>query len=192
MVDFKIPPIPMSKGGGALLLDHLRSGAQGGAHIAPKITYLLGYKLRVASNGTWEGTGVALAGALTQTLDLPTVFPTRPFPTNVWVHRVYYQVNTPLAGGAIATATLDLGDAGNDDEWVDLADIFTGAPSTPQWDDTDADAVFAAAKMPVFEAAYVPRATITTTVGNISVATAGDIDIVYEISPKMPILPSPL
>lgn len=190
MVDLKYTPIPLGKGGGSLLVNALQTNSIGGAALAPRMGFYLGYKLKIDGSGYWDDLRtVALEGDGSQIIDLSATFPHRAFPTNVWVRRVYTYLITAFSGGTVSAATLSLGDTGNDDEWGDLIDIFTGAGTVRVFDTADADAAYAAAQDPVAESAYVPLATLATTGGNVNDLTAGELDIVYEIYPLMAALP---
>jgi hypothetical protein len=190
MVDLKYTPIPLGKGGGSLLLNALQSNSIGGSALSPRMGFYLPYKLKIDGSGYWDDLRtVALEGDGSQIIDLSATFPHRAFPTNVWVRRVYTHLITAFSGGTVSAATLSLGDTGNDDEWADLVDVFTGAGTVRVFDTADADAVFAAAQDPVAESAYVPLATLATTGDNVNDLTAGELDIVYEIYPLLAALP---
>src|SRR5688500_13503166 len=114
MPDMKVYPIPVGKGGGAHLINGLKSGNVGGAHLAPDLHWCFGYKLKVDGSGYWDDLrATALAGAGSQVITLATTFPHRPVPTNIWIHRIYIRLITAFSGGAISAATLSLGDTGN-------------------------------------------------------------------------------
>lgn len=195
MAGLNLLTVPVGKGGGALALNAIKSGSIGGAHLMVNWTLMLGYKLKVDGSGYWNDGGAsgagatALAGAGSQVITLGTTFPHKAFPANVWVKKVYTRLITEFSGGAISAATISIGDAGNDDEWTDLVDIFTGASTTHAFDTADADAVFAAAQDPVAETAYAPLITIATTTANVNVLTAGEVDIWFELTPIIPDLP---
>ena len=87
------------------------------------------------------------------------------------VYVLYQVLDTPLSGGAIATAVSDVGPAANPDQLADNIDVFTGASIVfgPQIGDLAAVGTV-----------YTTQVTadieilLTTTVGDIDEATAFD------------------
>src|SRR5688500_6754803 len=110
----------------------------------------------------------ALAASTSQALDLHTAFPNHLFPEGVIIHACVLKLITAFSGGAISAATASVGDAGNDDEWVDLQDIFTGAAVVPETDQADADATEAAGGFSKYEDAFIPLLSLTSTSANLS------------------------
>lgn len=168
-------------GGGGKLIRNLQSSNIGWA--ADAMPFWWGFKLKVDGTGFWDkGGDVALAAAGSQVINLNTTFEATPFPEDVFVEAVFCRVITAFAGAA--TPTLSVGDAGNDDEWVDLLDLTT----TGVFEDSgDADATAAVAGVPLYESAYVPLATIAAA-ANIDTLTAGEVDIMFRFRPTPPIL----
>jgi hypothetical protein len=140
-------------------------------------TYWWIYHCKVVSGAIGA---VALAAATAQAINLHTAFPNHTFPEDVCIHGAIVRSIVGFTGGSISAATVSVGDAGNDDEWVDLHDIFAAGAAAP--DTGDADAVNAAGGFLTFEEAYIPLATIDTTGDNVSAATAGEFEIAFLLS----------
>lgn len=119
----------------------------------------------------------ALAASTSQALDLHVAFPNHLLPEGAIVHCAVIRLVTAFSGGAISAATASFGDAGNDDEWIDLQDIFTGASAVPETDQGDADATQAAGGFTVYEDAFVPLLSLTSTTANLSALTAGELEV---------------
>jgi len=103
-------------------------------------------------------------------------------PANSRIVDAYLIRLTDFVGGAISAINVDLGDAGNDDELIAAADLFTGAKATA----AVTTAIVAATR--VFEAAYTPIITFASTNGNLSALTAGAFEmvLVYETPDPSP------
>ena len=103
-------------------------------------------------------------------------------PANSRIVDAYLIRLTDFVGGAISVINVDLGDAGNDDELIAAADLFTGAKATA----AVTTAIVAATR--VFEAAYTPIITFAATGANLSVLTAGAFEmvLVYETPDPSP------
>lgn len=104
------------------------------------------------------------AAAVTQTFTLLSSAPTG-------VYVLYQVLDTPLSGGAIATAVSDVGNSANPDLLADNVDVFTGAviPFGPQIGDLGASgSVYSTQAVADIEI------VITTTVANVNVADAFD------------------
>ena len=81
---------------------------------------------------------------------------------------------TDVAGGSITTAVVNIGDAGNDDELLAAADVFTGAKATAPVTSKNG-----AYTLGTFEAAYSPIVTVTCS-HNVSTATSGAMELYIE------------
>lgn len=91
---------------------------------------------------------------------------------DAWIVRI-----TDGAGGSVSALTVSLGDAGNDDELLATADIFTGAKATAA-----ISVANGAYTLGTFETAYTPILTFTSTTDNLVNLTAGEWEfcIAYE------------
>jgi hypothetical protein len=98
-----------------------------------------------------------------QALDLNATFTTNTFPTNVIVIGGYGRLFEVFAGGTISACTVELGDAGNDNEIITATDVFTGASLARQL----------GLNINTQEAAYTPLLTMTATAGNLSTTESG-------------------
>jgi hypothetical protein len=94
-------------------------------------------------------------------------------PANAMIMQAFLIPITDGAGGTVAALTVDLGDAGNLDELLALADIFTGAkaanPILPAQ---------GAYTLGTFETGYTPILTFTSTGGNLVALTAGEWEFI--------------
>lgn len=122
-----------------------------------------------------------LAAATTHAIDLHTAFPSNLMPEGVFIHGCVLKLNTAFAGGAVSAVVASVGDAANDDEWIDGQDVFTGASTVPASDTLDTDAVSAIAPG-VYEDAYIPILTLDTTSANVNALTAGSLEIYFLLS----------
>lgn len=125
----------------------------------------------VRQRGKPDSTRVALAaGVGPQEIDLHTLFPRLLFPANVRVLRgALVRVRANTAG--LTTCTIQVGDTGAPAELVTASNLHTGTvgreivtPAAVQFEKH-------------FESAFVPTMTLTSTVNNLSAATAGAWDI---------------
>lgn len=113
------------------------------------------------------------SAATSQALDLSATFASNAFPTNVFLCAgSYVDLIQVFSGGAVATATVILGDAGVTNGLLTSSNVFTGAtlgatvtPSATEYRQFN------------FESAYVPLLTLTTTVGNVNACTQGIVDV---------------
>lgn len=153
-------------------------GVNDGSAIVAK-TYWWRYVCTI-SDGAIGAT--ALAAATTQEFDLHTAFPDHKFPEKVVIHQCVLKLNTAFAGGAVSAAVASVGDTGNADEWIDAQDVFTGASTTPETDQGDADAVQAAGGFTPFEAAYIPTLTLDTTTADVDALTAGELEVWFLVT----------
>lgn len=184
MSDMLTPRLQRS-GGGAYMLDRIRT--QGSPNIAFCQPGWVGYKLKFRSSGDWDKNGTtARAAATSQVITLATTFEDSPFPTNVVVAGVLINVITAWTG--LTTPTLSVGDAGNDDEWVDLFDL-TSTAGAYYVDTGDSDAVNAAGGFLVPETAYAPIVTLGTGAENLTALTAGEVDVLFLCIPIPRALP---
>lgn len=121
----------------------------------------------------------ALAGATSQEVAFATAYPGNPFPTNVVRKQPLIFPVTPLAGGTIASATVEMGDAADPNGIVEASNIFTGSPLLNTYVQTITAAEFARRT----ETAFAPSFTLRTTVGNVNAATAFDFYALIEFTP---------
>jgi hypothetical protein len=91
-------------------------------------------------------------------------------PTNARVMFAWINLLEEFAGGSVSAITMDLGDAGNDDELVAAEDVFTGASTGVK---TGAGAY----TLGTFEAAYTPILTFEATDDNVVNLTAGAVEV---------------
>lgn len=130
----------------------------------------LWYQRLQIANGAIGAT--ALAGAVNQTFDLHTAFPTNLFPANVRrLDGTYQKLRTAFSGGAVATATGEIGDAGDTDGLLTATNIFTGASTSY------VDTIAAAENASRIETAFIPTYRIVVTAANVNALTAGDVTI---------------
>lgn len=118
---------------------------------------------------------------LTDDLTVSTTFPNRKFPANVYVKiRVIVDILVEFSGGAIATAVLDAGNAGDLDGIVDNLNVFTGAGTGIKnaINSTGTD-------LYGFQAALNLTITLTTTVANLDQLDAGSA-IIYVVCEAVP------
>jgi hypothetical protein len=108
------------------------------------------------------------AAALTQTYNLGPALAAGEI-----IDKAAFKIVTPVSGGAIATATLQVGFTGTTNGFVTATTCFTGAGSPVAGD----GASLANTGGKAFTAASQAVAVLTTTTGNVSVATAGEIHI---------------
>jgi hypothetical protein len=187
MVAFPHSPRQGRLGGGAQLINDLQSGQMGWAF--PWMDWGWGYKLKIDSrhSGYWDyNRTTAITAGTSQVITLGTTFEGTPFPTNMIVEAVFVRVITPFAG--VTAPVMSVGDAGNDDEWVDLFDLTASAGL--YIDSGDTDAAMADDGVPVPEAAYAPIVTLGTGAGNLTALTAGEVDIIFKLRPFPPTLPA--
>jgi hypothetical protein len=96
-------------------------------------------------------------------------------PAKARIMNAYLIPVTDGAGGSVAALTVSLGDAGNDDELLAAADIFTGAkaanPILP---------ANGAYTLGTYEATYTPILTFTSTTDNLINLTAGEWEFVIQ------------
>lgn len=103
------------------------------------------------------------------------------FPANVWINVAppYIRRITAFAGGAVSACTAEVGDTGDPNGLVTATNVFTGASAgivtTPS----------AAEYGARFEAAYAPTITLRTTTANVSVLTAGELEVVIPYVPML-------
>jgi hypothetical protein len=169
-----ITPRLQRMGGGGYMLDRIRSGQHANASFVTPAW--IGYKLKVDGSGYWDkNQTTALAAATSQVITIGTTFEHSPFPTNVVILAVLVRVITPFAG--VTTPILAVGDAGNEDEWIDELDLTAAAAIYS--DQGDADAVNAAGGFSIPEAGYAPILTLNTGAGNMTALTAGEADIQF-------------
>lgn len=111
------------------------------------------------------------AAALTQTYNLgPTV------PVNCIVDNAALKIVAFVAGGAIASATLSVGYTGTVTGFLTAINVFTGGSLGAL---TTAGADLASTPGKGFTAATQLVAVLTTTTGNVNVATAGEVHIYW-------------
>lgn len=112
------------------------------------------------------------AAALTQTYNLgPAV------PVGLIVDNAAVKVVTPVSGGTIATATIQVGYTGTTNGFITATSCFTGVTAnTPI---TAGGADFNQSNGKAFSAASQLVAVLTTTVGNVNAATAGELHIYW-------------
>jgi hypothetical protein len=108
------------------------------------------------------------AAALTQTYNLGPALA-----AGEVIDKAAFKVVTAVSGGAIATATLQVGFTGTTNGFVTATNCFTGASSPVAGDGASLDKTGGKA----FTSASQAVAVLTTTTGNVSVATAGEIHI---------------
>ena len=108
------------------------------------------------------------AAALTQTYNLGPALAIGEI-----IDKAAFKVVTAVAGGAIATATLQVGFTGTTNGFITATNCFTGASTPVAGDGASLDKTGGKA----FSAASQAVAVLTTTTGNVSVATAGEIHI---------------
>jgi len=92
------------------------------------------------------------------------------------VRSVAYKLHTAFSGGSLSSFTIDVGDGVDADGYIDAEDIFTGAKAFGP------DAVDA--KVGIIGKVYDVDDTIDflfTGSGNVDTATAGDIEIFFNI-----------
>lgn len=77
-----------------------------------------------------------------------------------------------FAGGSSSAVVVDLGDAGDPDELVDAADVFTGAKAAEAL--SFANGTYSLGD---FEAAYAPQVVVTATGDNVDALTAGRVEV---------------
>lgn len=112
-------------------------------------------------------------GDTDQTLDLHAYDPYNLFPADVWLEPGHSIVPvTAFAGGAISAFTAEVGDAGDTDGLVTASSVFTGVTLN------DPIVTPSAAQYALrYEANYVPVLRMLSTDGNISAATAGELEV---------------
>lgn len=111
------------------------------------------------------------AAALTQTYNLgPTV------PANAIVDNCAVKLVTVVAGGAIASATIQVGYTGTTNGFIAATSVFTGATAGAI---AAAGADLASTPGKGFTAATQLVAVLTTTTGNVSAATGGEFHIYW-------------
>lgn len=121
------------------------------------------------------------AAAVTQTLN---IFPltTGAMTALMSVARTAVKLITPFTGGAIATGTVDVGDAQTVGRYIAAAntDIFTAlATNTKPHVFTTNAYIYSPANVTNTQAAV--QLKVTTTVGNVNAATAGELDVYLHI-----------
>lgn len=117
---------------------------------------------------------ITLAGTLDadgiQEFDMHTYNANNLFPANVIRSTPLLYLAEVCAGGTIAAATIEMGDAGDPNGLHTAVDVFTGATLGYL-----ANTVLAAEYAPRFEAAFIPSITLRTTTGNINAATTFEL-----------------
>jgi hypothetical protein len=94
-------------------------------------------------------------------------------PPNSRVTDCWVNLGTAFSGGTVASAVIDIGDAGSADELVSAISIFTGAAAGIK----PMDGSYTRG---TFEAAYSPTVKVTTGTDNVVSLNAGDCEIVIE------------
>lgn len=124
----------------------------------------------------------ALAAATSQAITLATTYPRNPFPTNVDRSTPCIYVATPLSGGAISAATIEMGDAGDPDGLVTATSCFTGVSGflPPNLTGSNPTAAEYADRV---ELAMSPSFTLRSTGANLSAATAFNFWLMIKFSP---------
>jgi hypothetical protein len=111
------------------------------------------------------------AAAVTQTYNLGA-----PVPSGTIVDNAALKLVTPVAGGTIATATVQVGYTGTTNGFIAAANVFTGATpgaiTTPGAD-------LASTSGKGFTAATQLVVVVTSTVGNVAAATAGEVHVYW-------------
>jgi hypothetical protein len=155
-------------------------GANDGSAIVAQ-TYWWRYVCKV--DGTTIGAVSLVTGATTVAINLHTAFPSHLFPEKVVIHQCVLKLMTAFSGGAVSAAVASVGEASaNVDEWIDAQDIFTGASTTPETDQADADATEAVGAFTPYRNAYVPILTIDTTSANTDAITAGELEVWFLVT----------
>lgn len=111
------------------------------------------------------------AVALTQTYNLGPVLP-----IGTIVDNAAMRIVTVIAGGAIASATLSMGYTGTVTGFSAANNVWTGATVGPI---AAAGADLASTPGKAFNAATQMVAVLTTTTGNVSVATGGEVHLYW-------------
>lgn len=109
---------------------------------------------------------------LTQTYTLATL------PVGSYIGNAALKLVTPISGGTIATAVALVGKTGTTNAYCTSSDVFTG--STVLYKAGDG-ASFNQAGGEIFIAASALIVTVTTSVGNVSAATAGELHVYYNL-----------
>lgn len=98
-----------------------------------------------------------------------------------------FQLNTEFSGGAVASATIQIGDTGVSNRYIPATNVFTGAGTgykATNVTDRGAglyDAVTRSLRHPVFTGVRTLRVTLTTTGANTNALTAGQITVWFGI-----------
>lgn len=116
-------------------------------------------------------TGDFTAAALTQTYTLMTLF------AGHIISEAAYKVITFLSGGAVATATLQVGFTGTTNGFIPATSVFTAGTAFA----CGGGASFAGSGK-AFTAASALVALLTTTVANVSALTAGEVHVYWRIA----------
>lgn len=125
---------------------------------------------------------VTLPGATSLGITLSATYPANPFPTNVDRGCPVIYVERPLAGGSISSATVILGDSGDDNGLVTSTSIFTGVSGYLPPNLSSGNPA-AAEYAPRFESAFDPLLTLGSGGANLSAATDFSLWVMIEFSP---------
>jgi hypothetical protein len=119
------------------------------------------------------------AAATSQVITFATLFPNNPFPEHVIRKNALMYVELPLVGPSISNGTALLGDAGDPNGLIELAQgsIFTAGMRQ--------DVAAAVEYDPRYEAAFSPQVTLASTGANLSVATQLELKFMIEFSPAL-------
>lgn len=122
------------------------------------------------------------AAALTANFNL-----TQTVPDASYIVDCVFQLNTEFSGGAVASATIQIGDTGVSNRYIPATNVFTGAGvGYKATNVTDRgvglyDAVTRSLRHPVFTGVRTLRVTLTTTGANTNALTAGQITVWFGI-----------
>lgn len=95
------------------------------------------------------------------------------FPVNAAPLKAEVFVDVDFSGGTVSACTVEVGDAGDEDELLTASNCFTGVQNTA-WTDTPSAAIVGKFKR---EAAYAPIATFRSTTDNVVSLTAGSLRV---------------
>jgi hypothetical protein len=127
------------------------------------------------------------AAALTQTFQIQPLT-SGSFPATTIIEAAGWQLVTPFTGGAIATAVFDLGDPGAVGRYIANAntDIFTAIATNTKNNGRNYNAYAYAGNDAASNCKL--QLKVTTTVGNVNAATAGQLEVYWRATDQSPLL----
>jgi hypothetical protein len=101
----------------------------------------------------------------------------RDIPAGSMVLAAYFALTTEFSGGAVSACVVDLGDAGDDDRWIDAENIFTSSGTGVRRLFANDPPGLKGKGIDFLQSAASPLIKVTTTGANVSVLDAGSITV---------------